>query len=52
MNDGKRFAIFFNERIVMHLISFTPVLAEFIGNPVGGIFLVLLSVVAVLRGKI
>lgn len=50
--DGKCLAIVFNERKVMHVVLFSPVLAEFINNPTGIIFIAVLSVAALLRGKI
>jgi hypothetical protein len=36
----------------MHLALFSPILADVLGAPYGGIFLVLLTVAAFFRGKI
>jgi len=35
----------------MHLVLFTPVLADVLTQPYGGVFLVILSVLALLRGR-
>jgi hypothetical protein len=41
-----------NESKIMHPELLSPVLAGIVSSPVGGIFLVILTVLAVLRGKI
>jgi hypothetical protein len=35
----------------MHLVLLTPVLADVLAQPYGGVFLVILSVLAILRSR-
>ena len=35
----------------MHLVSFTPILADVLTQPYGGAFLVILSVLALVRSR-
>ena len=35
----------------MHLVSFTPILADVLAQPYGGAFLLILSLAALFRGR-